>query len=513
MKTKFLVFLALAAVVLLLFFFVAKPQLVCWDEGGYLWEGYQVSQALRAGDWQSFWQLSRSQFYYPFFQSWFLAFATLPFGYTVNTTRLVSACLLLPTVVLVWLIGRQLDKKNRLAAFLTTGLVLTSPLILYYYSTVMKEGIGLLLTLLCLWLYMMARERNKWPLFLLAGIACLILTLTKYNYGVLVLAVIVLESLLGFSWKNIILFLPVAAGLGWWFSPPGYLKWFGEILQNKFQVNLDQTTILGHLLYYPLELAFSYLFSWPVLVFLVIGFVWALLKGWRNYKIRLLAIFFLLNFVLAERHMANNQARFIFTSVPVFFLVGSWGLINLWPKARGFLLPVFLIGSLVMLRDFVLLPQMIRPSGSHQVESAVFYEQDFRDINRFNFSRSTWPKIPPPADSEKIENVFQFILDNVDLSKIIRLIGPTNEISPGLFDYYIAKAREKRGIIPRQNAYREFIVAFEVELGSRFDIKDYRNFTGPVARAARLALENAGAVLLEEKEFPYLGLAVAIYGN
>ena len=502
---------------------ISLPQLACWDEAGFIWVGYQVSQAIRAGDWQAFFQLSRGQFYYPFFQSWYLGFATLPFGYSINTARLASLGLLLPTIILVYWLGRSLDKKGGLlVALFPVFLTLTSPLVLFFYSIALKESLGLVLTLSSLWLYIISRQSGKKWLFFLTGLNCLILILTKYNYGVLVVGALAVESLLWFSLKtNIVLFLPVGVGMFWWLSPQGYLKWFLTILENKFQYNYYDTTPLGHLLYYPLEMAFGYTFSWLVFLLLAVGFIRAL-RDWRDFKIRLLSILFLVNFALAERHMANNQARYIFTTVPLFFLVSSYGLRDLFfrlkkvfsrPYSLGFLLPFLLIGTALILRDFLVFPKMIRPTGSHQIGLPAFYEQDFNVVDRYNFFRDLWPKIPPPKNAEKIEDVFGFILENVDLSKKISLVGSINEFSPGLFDYYIAKEREKRGITPRQNIYNEFIVAFTVKPGSRFETKDYRLFTGPSARSARWELNNPGVVLLEKEEFTYLGIVVEIFGK
>lgn len=530
-KKLVLIFFALLSLVVIFFVFqnISQPQLVTWDEAGYLWHGYQIHQAIKKGNWLDFFKLSQNQFYYPFFQSWYLGFTALFLGYTIESARLMSLLLLLPTIILVWLLGQELVKKNSWVAFLGVGFILSSPLILFYFSTAMKESLGLVLTLVCLWFYFQARKRKHRWLFFLTGFWVLILTLTKYNYGLLVLLALLTESFIWLIlekkyrdkdyWLNLGgLFLPIVLGMSYWlFVPTNNFSWFWEIIQNKWQVNLYETTTLGHLLYYPFELAFSYSFSWLAFIILLIGFIWGL-RSWRDFKVRTLILFFLINFFLAGKHMANNQARFIFTSVPAFFLVGSLGLSQLYPYARkffsrsfylGLFAPFLLMAVIILLKDLLILPQMIRPTGSHQIESAVFYEQDYQNLWRFDFNRNNWPKIPAKPDGERVENMFEFIFNNIDLSKGVSLIGQANEFSPDLFRFYLAKTREE-GLRLRENGYQEYIVVLEVQPSGRFDTLDYRRANLWTADVAKKVLSEPSFTFFNTKTFEDLGIKITI---
>ena len=525
MKALFLIFLPLLVMIGagLVFF----PGLVMWDEAGYIWEGYRIHEALRAADFLEFFRLTKSQFYYPFFQSWYLGITTLPFSYTAFSARLVSLFLLLPTVWLLWALTRKISKKIFPSA-LVIFLFLTSPLILFYYSTAMKEGLGTVLTLLAFWLYFQACQqasflRKKRPeiWFFLTGITALILTLTKYNYGVLVLMVLGLESLFWRQWKqNLIMFLPVIFGLGIWLSQPGRPEGFLLVLQNRFTIHLYETTVLGHLLYYPLELAFGYFFSPLVCLLVVIGFIYGL-KNWRDFRVRLLALIFLINFVLAERHMGNNQARFIFTSFPGFLIVGCLGLTQLFFKIqplfrRGFWLgvslPVFLVGGGVILKDLFSLPKILRPTASHQCDTAIFYETDQAKSWRYDFNRASWPHTYPEKNQETVGDVFDFIFANINTNKKFTPLNFTNEISPGLFSFNFALAKKaKKGT--SEEKYSQYFVVLDIEPGSKFDTVDFRRANlGPMLEAKKF-LANPSFVQIAQKRFPTLGLTVHILAS
>ena len=80
---------------------ISLPQLAAWDEVGYIWQAWQFRKAVKVGDWLSFWQLTKNNVQFPFFQDWYLALATLFLDYGVSSTRLVSLILFLPTVLLI----------------------------------------------------------------------------------------------------------------------------------------------------------------------------------------------------------------------------------------------------------------------------------------------------------------------------------------------------------------------------------------------------------------------------
>ncbi|MGB9911615.1 MAG: ArnT family glycosyltransferase [Microgenomates group bacterium] len=529
MRIKFREIKFFFLLVLILFaffsFFHFLPGIVMWDEAGYIWEGYRVHEALRAGNWQEFLKITQSQFYYPFFQSWFLGLTTIFLPYNFFTARLVSFLLIFPTALLIYQISLKISGKKSLASFLVLFFLFTSPLILYYYSTAMKEGLGTVLTLLAFWFYIKGREEKKLFWFFLSGLVSLILTLTKYNYGVLVLMVLGLEF---FFWRrlkeNLILFLPVFLVLAIWLSPSGRWQEFWLILQNRFTIHLYETTVIGHLLYYPLVLAFEYFFSPLVFLLAFLGFVYSF-KWWpRDFRLRILGFLFLINFILAERHMGNNQGRFIFTSVPGFLVVASFGLekilfliFSFFKKIilrQTFLGGIFFSGFLifggVILKDLIFLPKILRPTVSHESDTAVFYEQDQYRSWRFDFTRDNWPhQYPDYQKQEKQEDVFKFIFSQVDLRKPVIPLNFTNEFSPLLFNFYFAVG-QKAGWGIREDKYSSYFIVLEIKEGGMLDTVDFRKANLGTALQAKEFLISNREKKIAEKEFPTLGLTVHI---
>lgn len=523
---------------------VSKKQLVCWDEGNSIYIGNTISQAIRQKNLNKFWQLTRTQYHYPFVQSWYLGLATLPFEYTIESARLVGLLLLFPTVVFIWLLAKKISSKSAPAA-LSSLLLLTSPNLLLLYSMALREALGAALTLLTFLIYVVAREKRKNYLFACAGFSALSVALTKYNFGVLVIGALGLESVLWLItekkllekkyWlNNLSLYLPLLLGTIWWlFLPlgenrfaqisPALLQFLAPQVKDVF--NLYDTNLLGHLLFYPLELALSYTVSWPIFLLVLIGFFFSI-KYWKDYRIRILSVFFLFNFLSATKNMMNNQGRYIAICVPFFFLVGSWGLIKLIHEikkrkisslARGFSIPLSIIFLFISIKDIVLLPRSIPAVAAHEILSPVFYQQDYKAggqyITSFEFNRQNWPKVLPQPDSQKIPDVMDFVIQNIDLNKDVFFAGYLNELSPGLTSFYLDKAREKEiNNIPGDFQY--YIVAVVVRNGSIFDTYDYRVFTKLNSFYAALSvLSDPSLTKINEKEFQDLGLIITVLGK
>lgn len=516
-------------VIIFVFQFVSRPQLAGWDEAGYILQGYRLNQALRSFDWPGLVGLTRNQVFYPFFQSWFLGLATLPLGYSISTARLVSLLLLWPLSLLFWMMAEELRPGSRWWPVVVLGLILSSPTILYFFSLAMMEGLGLLLTMICLWFYWRAREKGRPVFFFLTGLTAQAVIFTKYNYGLVLGALLALEGLIWFAekkgyrkkktWLSLFwLFAPILALSLWWFLLPGNKP---IILGFIKSFNDYPASWLTHWLFYFFELALGYTFSWVAFLFLAIGFVWASVKNRRRLKVRSLVLLFLVNFLTIMLKSPNkNQARYLFTGVPAFLMVGSLGLFELWPKIshirlkpvlKGIFLPFGALLAVILVRDLVWVPQMVRSIGSHHVGSPVFYEPDYQRNNRFNFNRLDWPRQSAPAGSEKIEDLFKFAFAQVDLSRRVIQVGEANEISPHLFNYYLAKAKEAdQETSP--GLFQSYLVVFEVKPGSHFDTQDFRQANWASAQWARSTLLDPSLTLVNQRHFPYLGIRVSVMG-
>ncbi|MDP3888903.1 MAG: hypothetical protein Q8Q24_02550, partial [bacterium] len=287
-KNKVIVLVILLVSVLTSFFIynqISLTQITFWDEGGYLWQAYVLRHALLDGGWIGLWNASRQEVYYPFLQSWYYIFTSSFLGFSIESLRLANVFLFIPSTILIWFISNELIPKKTFFKLIPTFLFITSPMIIFFFSNAMKEGSGITLTLLSLWLYFQARKKEKTYLFLLTSLSLLALFFTKYNYGVLVIAAIFAESAIsslrqiGKSkfWQNqLSLFGPLFLGFFFWaFYPYKNFATIWIVLQNKFQVNFNDTTPLGHALYYPTEVAFSYLLNPWLMTLAGFGFLWS----------------------------------------------------------------------------------------------------------------------------------------------------------------------------------------------------------------------------------------------
>lgn len=516
--------------IIFIFLFVSRPQLTSWDEAGYILQGYRVNQALRSFDWPGLVGLTRNQVFYPFFQSWYLGLATLPLDYSINVARLVSLFLLWPLALLLWKMAEELRPRNHLLPMIVLGIVLSSPTILYFFSLAMMEGLGLLLTMVCLWFYWQARKKGQPLFFFLTGLAAQAVIFTKYNYGLVLGVLLGLEGLIWFLkergwqskrtwWSLFLMFIPIILFSLWWFFLPGNKP---IILGFIKSFNDYPAGWLTHWLFYVFELALGYTFSWVAFVFLTVGFVQALLKHRRNLRVRSLVLLFLINFLMIMFKSPNkNQARYLFTSVPAFFLVGSLGLTELWPKInrirpkpilKGIFLPFGVLLVAILIQDLIKVPLMIRSIGSHHVGSPVFYEPDYQNNGRFNFNRQDWPRGPAPVGTEKIEDLFRFAFNQVDLTRGVVQVGEANEISPHIFNYYLAKAREENPVA-KSGSYQRYLVVFEIMPGSHFDTQDFRQANWASAQWARGTLLDPSLALVNQRYFPYLGIRVSVMGK
>ncbi len=503
----------------ILYSVVVIPHIVPWDEAGYVIGGNSVYQALKKADPVQFLAVTRQQFYYPFLQSWLLAFFGLIFGFSITTARLASLALLIPSVMLIFAIGEKLKKR---AGFYASLLFLTSPLSLFFFGSAFKEALGLFLGLLVFYLY---GRRN----LVLAGIVLTLLTLTKYNYGVLPGIILGLESLwelfrerrrFGVWLKDqLLLFgIPVLV-MGWWIlTPDNKISWFIKILRNPFTPSAGETGLFGHLTYYLFELASSYTFSQVFFAAVLISFFLGLRRFFKDKMVRVLSLFFLANFILGTFHFGNQQSRFIYTSIFGFFIIAGTGFDDLVlrlkklagnPYLRGFIGVVVFVFSLYSFRDLLLAPKMFRPTLAHGQGYPLFYETDFTET-RYNYDKSTWPH-QYPAQKETVEDIFDYIFAQIDVRKPVRQIGRTNEINPLFFDLLLSFERQRQ--VFRSDQFSGYVVTIKILPGSLFDSRDYRLFNQWQQMEVDRSTEDTHLRKIAAKAFSQLGVVVTIYGE
>lgn len=513
---------------------ISKSQIVPWDEGGYFWQAYEIREGFINGGLAGFWDASKTQVYYPFFQSWYLILMSSILGFGIESIRLANILLLVPATVLIWLLSRELIQKRISFSFIPVFLLLSSPMILFLFSNILKESFGITLTLLSFWLYFKARQTQNYIFFFLTGITLSAIIFTKYNYGVLAIVPIVAEAVIwcltkkqkGFWAFQAWLFIPlIILSYMWLFLPYRNLPTFMHVLFNNYQVqvNIADASTLGHILYYPQEIFFSYIVNPTVAIFVILGFFYSL-KNWRDGRVRVLFFLFLLNLFLGTRNIGNNQGRYIATSVPALFILAGLGLHLLYDRyssnlrknlhLKTTILSILGISLFFLVQSLTNFPNQIRATGSHQIGTPIFYEKIHNVDDRFDFNITHWPRQIPGKEElagQTIDDVFEFIFSSTDLSAGFNLLTPINELNPGLFNTKIALKKKELGIATTLTPTEIYDVILQVTPNSRFDNLDYRRSTKKASDA--LSWEIANIPPVAKKYFPYLGIEVIILND
>jgi len=499
---------------------------VAWDEALYTMAGYRISAAVRSGDLSAAWRETREQFAYPPLPSWILAVAQLPVEYSVEATRRVNLGWFMLGAVLIHALGTRVG--GRRSGVLSALLYLSSPLVLVHATLALREMMGATLSLLTMLLYFRARARDVPGAYACTALGLLAVTMTKYNYGVLLLAAIAIEEVIGFlaatrtqrarrlvldAW----LFVPVMAVLGWWiFLPANKLQAFVDVLSNRWTVTAGLTDWRGVVLFYPRAIVLMYSASAVIGVLLLLGFV-AALRSWRDFRIRTLWMIVALNVLLGVTHDANLQERFVFTAMPFLFVVAADALVRLAAAAWLRAAPEWLVGlsamavtvlAIKLLIDLGGLPGYVYAVGAYSLKSPTFNQLDYTDT-WFNYDTASWPREVPAPSSQRPADVVAYVADAVDVSKPVRIVGFANELPPDSFALEFARRRDRGRVAHLPDA--AFVVTIEVSPASRYYTRDYRMFN--VRQLAEITQIRADPTLamIQQRAFDELGMQVAVY--
>ena len=508
-------------------FFYLVPPVVNWDEGAHALLGFRVWLALKDANLSYFLDLMRTQFAYPPLGSLILALINLPFEFSMNLTRFASTLGFIVGGILMWKIAKQLTKHvetQNLASLPALFLFLTSPVILFYSVTVFKESWGLALTLLTIYLYFKKS-------YFLVGLSLILLFLEKYNYAMLLVFSLMVETFIDsvliliqikvinpFKFpqkfvrvkiikRNLMIFLPLFLFAVWWiYFPDNKSQWFMDIMRSDWNpVTVGVGSSLEYLLFYVNSIRTSYVFSELLFYLLLTGYLLAAFDLGER-KIRFLFVFFTLNIILGTVHSINLQDRYIYTSVPALFLLVGYEI----KKVLRYQSIKVLMGVLLILvvKDIIFFPQLLKSNASHMLLSAMYNEADYRDT-LFDFNRNNWPQKPSNTDSS--ETVIDYILANSDASKPMELVGFTSEISPDWLELRSHIARLRHATRDKRN-YSRYIVTIEVKPTSRLYTYDYRRANlwqlSKVKEMEKQYYNN----IISQKEFKELGVIVKIYG-
>lgn len=316
------------------------------DEANHSLPALRMTHELADGDWSGFIDEVRAQDFYPPGGSLGLVPLFLVAGPSVSTARLASTISLFLAVLVLFGLACEVDPRMGWLAGLIAGiLTLTAQPLLLYAGLSMLETPGLLVSLLFLWAYVRAAQRPTTARLVLTSLLLAAVFLTKYSYGLVALATVVLaelpelvraarhgqlKALLAQRWAP--LYGPFAFVLGLWFLRPGqaaaFLGYTRPLSDNEPWLSLR------NMLYYPRSFGLHDLPSLWFAPVSVAGLIWGA-SQWRDPGVRPVLLFFLLGMasVMFLNHPPNP--RFIAPFVPAAHLLAGLMIAALWRRRQA----------------------------------------------------------------------------------------------------------------------------------------------------------------------------------
>jgi 4-amino-4-deoxy-L-arabinose transferase-like glycosyltransferase len=320
-----------------------------FDEAAHSLPGYYMLRDIRNLNVHAFWGDFHIQTLWPpgfsMLQAPFLAIL----GRTDDAARVFAYIMLVFTLVMACAIAYQIKPEYASIAGFVSGLIsLSAPGWLFTGSWAMQETPVASVVFCVFWLFLRALQTRKMMWFVWTGVGLFFLFLTKYNYAAFALAAIGLvdvklkienallkrnvRALFLNSQLSLInslgLYVPFALGLLMWFFTgtdiaPTAVKWrdFSFFVSNEnsgYPFWSEQ-----NLLFY-VRAMLNWLMPHPLLaIAALLGAGWAVARV-RHPGVTLLAIFFVLGFVLATVHQLKAE-RYMTPLFPSLWLLTGIG--------------------------------------------------------------------------------------------------------------------------------------------------------------------------------------------
>src|SRR5262249_14113033 len=247
--------------------------------------------------------------------------------------------------------GEGRTRPPREAAWIGTPvalLMLLTPDFWVHPSMIMIESLGMLATVAALLAHAVVSKRPSPRGFFAVGALAALTFLAKYNYGFPLIVALALSALLARRavrprHRDVAALLAGFVGpVALWLAYP-----FPDKLRGLygFSVNRDEgLTGLDNLLFYPSRIAD--MVSWPVAIALLVAAVLALRRA-RDGRTSAAPLFPRSSLVMLTAH-PNKQLRYVFTVLPVMYVLGELELCRLLRRwlpeaARVIVWPVVLV--------------------------------------------------------------------------------------------------------------------------------------------------------------------------
>lgn len=524
--------------VLIILFGLIPYANVLWDEGEFLLQTYYVSSAIQEGRITELPIVLYNQFQYPPLQSIILGIPLGLIGFSVTNARYISLMFpILSTLLLIFLsiiAGKSMKKTNNtfpyFVSIFSCFLFLSSPIILYNNSVILKETFCTTLILFSVLLYFQARKHHTPLFYILTGLSITLLFFSKYPNAIFLLLVFGLETLISLIkekqktkhllYHSIIVLIPLVFGTIWVMFPEQRITEFIRLMKND---SFDQTggrSLLTYILFYPKGIIYYYGYSIVTGWFLLIGFIGSILLT-KKMEIRVLFLSFTIPFLLYAQHITNVQDRYLAPFFPFLCILVSIFYIWLWYKAWNFSSLTRWI-SIIMVGTFVAACIVTTPTfllrvynvGTKAILAIAFNQPDV-NAAWFDYDTSTWGKTYPWNAKETPQDILQFITNHVDPSKPIYLKGRATEISPPYFYLMMNQYKhdEIKTMQKEQLPYTEYFITLEVLPTSRHYTEEYRRINEWVQWEAQSIKNDQSLTHIISKQFQDLGIHIGIYAR
>jgi hypothetical protein len=500
--------------------------IVCWDEAAYIEQIYWFTNAVKNQSWDGFINVVHDTFQYPPLFSLISAFPILIIGQSIQSVRLINIGYFMMAAICIYFVANTVVlKKKRAVAFISTLFFIFSPMVIVFTSIAMREIAGAAFSLFVALCYVTARKKNP-VYFLFTSVSLILLTMIKYNYGILIFVPIIINEAIEFFRKSqrirviaevLIISVPYLLFMFWWIiifqnSLPRFLY----LMRNPAGFMIGIGTPWDHFKFYPVSIILMYSPSVPLgilmLVSLIIG-----IRYWKNSLLRFIHISTLLNIILGMIHIDNLQERYILTIIPFLFIITAQALVDiilgLNNLARKFQIgmifnvSIFVCGIFLII-DLVNLPGLVYAVSGYVNKTPQYNQDNFREY-RYNYDRSQWVFPVPPLSADKPQDVMDYIFSSVDLDKPVYFFGQANEFSISYRN--IVKSDFVRSSRYPKLPYSAFAVITEILPISKFYTYDYITMNQAQLNG-RSGIENDPSWSLYKSHlFKDLGVNVSIY--
>lgn len=166
-------------------FWLQQARVPMWDMAQNGWRGLELALDLKAGRFFSFAAALNRHGTLPFGYSLFLVpfFLLRDYSFATATIAQVVTFAAIPAFLLGASCLLDRTRAGLFAGLIATAFFVTAPLARLFAVLIMRELLGGLGTLICLFLYLRAREDDSLLRWRAAGVAALSLFFVKYNYG------------------------------------------------------------------------------------------------------------------------------------------------------------------------------------------------------------------------------------------------------------------------------------------------------------------------------------------